>query len=194
MDENNSPTESSTPSSSTPFDRDSIHASQNPGSEEAVSEETIAPTIQNASDEIAGERLPESIKIAGGLLIAHGACLALNGFLYGRQSNDHSSLVGGLMWFGCTFVLCGALYERKLWAWWIVTLLGGGMGVINLLSSLGPSLSRILLRGEESLGVSFILPVIFIAAIVMLISVTLLLTPSAKAAFGINKVNSGGSL
>jgi hypothetical protein len=188
MEENNSPTESSTP-----FDGDSIHASQSPGSE-AISEETVSPTIQNASHELAEERLPDNVKIAGGLLIAHGACLALNGFLYGRQTNDNSSLIGGMLWFGCTFVLCGALYERKPWAWWIVTLVGGGMGVINLLSSLGPSISRILLRGEESLGVSFILPVIFIAAVVMLLSVALLLTPPAKAAFGINKVNSGGSL
>lgn len=181
MNANNSPDEANTP-----FDGASVPSSEMPA--------TLETSITNAVDEPTAERLPESIKIAGGLLIAHGACLALNGFLYGRQTNDNSSLVGGMLWFGCTFVLCGALYERKLWAWWIVTLVGGGMGVINLLSSLGPSISRVLLRGEESLGVSFILPVIFIAAVVMLISVALLLTPSAKAAFGINNVSSGGSL
>ena len=133
-------------------------------------------------------RLPENIRIAGGLLIAHGVCLAVNGFLYGRQAGDNASVLRGVLWFGCTFVLCGALYERKTWAWWFVTLIGGSMGVVNLLSSAGAVFSSALLREDNSLGVAFIVPVIFLAALAMLLSVALLLTPSAKATFGMSKL------
>jgi hypothetical protein len=163
--------------SSTPFDNSSAMSF---GSEGSGIEPEPEPDLPRS------QRLPESIRMAGAFLIAHGLCLALNGFLYGRQTNDNGSLLRGLLWFGCTFVLCGALYERKTWAWWFVTLIGGGIGVINLLSSLGAVFSGALLREANSLGVSFIVPVIFLAGLAMLISVALLLTPSAKAAFGMN--------
>lgn len=175
MDENKAHDESGTP-----FDGSSVPASEMPAA--------LQTSISKTAEEKTVERLPDNVKIGGWLLIAHGACLGLNGILYGRQANDNGNILSGLIWFGCTFVLCGALFERKAWAWWIVTLVGGGIGVINLLASIGAFLSRTLLRSDESVGVSFIPPVIFLGAIAMLISVALLLTPAAKSAFGMSKI------
>lgn len=144
----------------------------------------------------ADDGLPDNVKMAGALFIVHGACLVLNGFVWRDptqgSSVDGTNLLRALLWFGATFLVAGGLFERRIWAWWFSTLVGGGIGVVNMLASIGNAVSRSLLRGDEPLQVNFFPPAIAVAGLVMLVSTALLLTPSAKAAFGITRENPTG--
>ena len=176
--------------SATPFD----NSAEMPAASEtslpiASDEEILAPVEGESKNQ---KRLPDVIKIAGGLLIGHGLCLALNGFLWGQAHNDNGYILRHLLWFGCTFVLCGALYERKAWAWWFVTLIGGGIGIRNVLSVAYSFLSQSMLREDNTIESLFIVPLIAIAGPLMLLCVALLLTPAAKAAFGTGKEKANG--
>lgn len=150
--------------------------------------ERIAP---DEPQEEANTSLPDNIRIAGALFISHGICLAANGFLWGRDHGDNNSILRGFLWFGATFFVAGGLFERRVWAWWFATLIGGGTGMVNLLSIIGSALSRSLLH-DEPLTTNFVPPIIAVAAFIMLLSTSLLLTASTKAAFGITKENPTG--
>lgn len=157
--------------------------------------ESIAPPDAPPDQPAAGQ-LSENVKIAAGLLIVHGACLGLNGFLWrdadhGNQL-DSANLLRGLLWFGCMFLVASGLFERRIWAWWSATLIGGSVGIVNTLSVIGALLSQSLVKGDDRITIGFVVPVIAVAAIAMLVSTALLLTPAAKANFGITKDNPTG--
>lgn len=132
---------------------------------------------------------PDNVKFAGVLLIIHGICLSVNGVMWARQENDWASAIRALLWLGCTLVLAGALFDRRIWAWWIVTLGGGCAGVLNLMSTIGFFLQRSL--GADQIA-QFFPPAIGAAAGAMLICVMLLMSSDAKEAFGITKENPTG--
>ncbi len=150
----------------------------------------------NPKDKADEGRLPENVKIAGALFIVHGVCLALNSFLWrdpkAGGNLDSNDLLRGFLWFGATFFIASGLFERRIWAWWVATLIGGGAGIVNLLASIGNVVSRSLLPADEPIQANFYPPVIAVAAVAMLLSTALLLTPTAKAAFGITKDNPSG--
>ncbi len=116
--------------------------------------ESIAPK-EEAND----GRLPDNVKFAGALLIAHGVCLALNSFLWRDAAQsynlDSSDFLRGLLWFGATFFIAGGLFERRIWAWWTATLLGGSIGIANALAIVGFFISQQLNRGETIHNGSF---------------------------------------
>lgn len=180
----------------TPFDDPSKMPISSEIDAKPVPDPALWESIAPPEEKVDSGRLPENVKIAGALFIVHGACLALNSFLWrspdANGALDGNDLLRGLLWLGATFFIASGLFERRIWAWWTATLVGGAIGVMNLLSSIGNVMSGFLFRGEEPIKANFYPPVIAIAAVVMLFSTLLLLTSTAKAAFGITKDNPSG--
>jgi hypothetical protein len=125
---------------------------------------------------------PSSVKIAAALVIAHGALTSLSAFQAGRNNGDLSGLPLALVWLGVTIVVGGALSDRQVWAWWFTRIFGGLAGIFNLLQILGYVMFSAgeLVEGQVRFSPLFI----GMAGIGMLVAVTLLGLPEARAAFG----------
>ncbi len=146
--------------------------------------EDIAPKAQEKTS-----MTPASVKIAALFLVAHGVGITLNALYGWRQTGNMSGVPYAVIWLGVMIVVCGALCERQAWAWWLVTIFGGMIGIFNLMKVVAFSLYRA--GGVIEDDHSFSPLLIGAAGVAMLLAVILLLMPDAKAAFGM-KPKSGG--
>jgi hypothetical protein len=156
--------------------------------DEAAQMRAILSSAPPVEHQEAPKTTPGEVKFAAALLITHGVCLAANSILWRDAAQGGAlnpvDMLRGLLWLGFTIVLAGALLDRQAWAWWVATTLGGLVGVGNLLSTAGFFVARALGAIET---VTFNVPAISIAALSILLSVTLLMLPSTKEVFGLKK-------
>lgn len=133
---------------------------------------------------------PASVRIAALLVTAHGIAIALNALYGGRNTGDMSGLPSAVIWLGVTIVLAGALCERQAWAWWVIAVFGGLVGIFNVMKVAAFSIYQA--NGVMEDNHSFSPVLAGAAGVAMLLAVTLLMMLDAKAAFGMAKDKPGG--
>ena len=132
----------------------------------------------------APKTIPDIVKVAAVLLIAHGVLIVLHAARAAQLAGVWSGLPLALIWLGVTIVLSGALFERQVWAWRLVTIAGGCVGVFKVLQVMGYYLFQS--SGFEQ-DKTFSPALTGAAGIAMLLSTMLLMMPEAKEAFGQRK-------
>ena len=150
----------------------------------------VVPVWQpNAPQTPAKTVTPALVKLAAIFLTAHGVGIALNAFSGGRQTGNMSGVPYALIWLGVMIVVSGGLCDRQTWAWWFVTIFGGLVGIFNLLRVAAFSVYQA--GGVIQDDHSFSPRLVGAAGVSMLVAVTLLMMPNAKAAFGMKPKPSG---